>query len=192
MKTLMKSKKLIIIFLSSLILYSAFPQDSESKSSISQSLFEERWGLFLDASFTKPSVEKNLDDSTYGMGLSIEMLQYFTSIKVGLNFYNFNWNVKDSIYYLPAELGVNFNLPLSLGPLTLDPYIGAAGNLCLWNNAPSYGYSWNGGIRVLVYYFGVNVFYKHEYFYPIRKKDPSIDFSLTGISFTFFLDGSGF
>ena len=188
----MKNKKLIITISLFLIAFSLFAKDSENKNSFSEELFATRTGLLFDAVITKPLIGRPADELTYGLGLSVEILANHLSVKFGLDLHTYDWDMVNKTYYLPAEIGVNFHLPLSLGPLPLDPYIGAAGNLCLWNNAPSYGYSWNGGIRVLVYYFGVNVFYKHEYFYPIRKKDSSINFGSLGIAFTLFIDGSAF
>ncbi|MCR5063779.1 MAG: hypothetical protein K6A89_10910 [Treponema sp.] len=189
----MKNKKLIIIFLSSLIAFSAFAKDSEGNNSIFEELFEPRPGLLINASMTKPLVGKASDELSYGMGLSLEFVQAYFSARIGLDLHTYSWDIIDKTYYFPAEFGINLNLPVNFGYwVTLESYIGAAGNICLWNNVPTYGFSWNGGIHILVGYYGINVFYKHEYFYPIREKDSSINFGSLGIGFSVFLDQRGF
>ena len=188
----MKNKKLIITISLFLIAFSLFAKDSENKNSFSEELFATRTGLLFDAAVTKPLIDKPADELTYGLGLSVEILANHLSVKFGLDLHTYDWDMVNKTYYLPAEIGVNFHLPLTLPAVLLDPYIGAAGNICLWNPSPTYGFSCDGGIRLIVYWWGINVFYKHEFLYPIRQKDQSINLVSLGMAFTVFLDGSGF
>ena len=184
----MKNKKLIITISLFLIVFSLFAKNSENNNSFSKELFATRTGLLFDVAVTKPLIGRPADELTYGLGLSVEMLMDHISVKFGLDLHTYDWDMVNKTYYLPAEIGVNFHLPLTL----LDLYIGAAGNICLWNTSPTYGFSCNGGIRLIVFWWGINVFYKHEFLYPIRQKDQSINLGSLGIAFTLFIDGSAF
>ncbi len=188
----MKNKKLIFTISFFLIVFSLFAKNSENNNSFSKELFATRPGVLFDAAVTKTLIDKPADELTYGLGLSVEILTERISVKFGLDLHTYDWDMVNKTYYLPAEIGVNFHLPLTLGAVLLDPYIGAAGNICLWNPSPTYGFSCNGGIRLIVFWWGINVFYKHEFLYPIRQKDSSINFGSLGIAFTLFIDGSAF
>jgi len=183
-------KKVISLFLlCSIFITSLCAQESEGRKKV-VSIFEAE-GLCLDTAFTKPIVAENLDEAYNGISLQAGFFSSFFGVNLALD-----WQYINDTNYLPLELAFNLHLPISFfnGAFHFDPYAGIGINECLWNDNPIYGFSWTGGLRILVpnYILGVNAFYKHSYYFPIRKTDSKVDVGKIGIGVTLFIDSSGF
>ena len=76
----------------------------------------------------------------------------------------------------------------------LDPHAGVAADICLWNDNPIYGFSWMGCIRLTIpaWFVGFSVYYKHSYYFPIRRTDSKVDVGKLGIGFQIYLVESVF
>lgn len=180
-------KLLSAVFLSLTFLTTVYAEEPKEKKEYVT--FLDRGGLCFDAFFTMPLLTEDSDDVWYGFSAQIEgIFEGWMGYKVG-----FDWQYINNTNYLPLEIGTSFHLPLMFfGSILFDPYIGINADLCLWNDNPIFGYSWDSGIRFAISYIGINVFYKHSYYYPIRKTDHKVDVGKLGIGITLFLDGSGF
>lgn len=180
-------KLLSAVFLSLTFLTTVYAEEPKEKKEYVT--FLDRGGLCFDAFFTMPLLTEDSDDVWYGFSAQIEgIFEGWMGYKVG-----FDWQCINNINYFPLEAGTSLQLPFALfGFLIFDPYIGINADLCLWNDNPIFGYSWDLGARFIISYIGINVFYKHSYYYPIRKSEHDADVRKLGIGITFFLDGSGF
>ena len=183
-------KKVISLFLLCIIFITSLcAQESEGRKKV-VSIFE-AGGICLDTAFTKPIVAENLDEAYKGISLQAGFFFCFCGVNLALD-----WQYINNTNYLPLELAFNLHLPISFfnGAFHFDPYASIGGDLCLWNDNPIYGFSWTGGLRILIpnYIAGINAFYKHSYYFPIRKTDSKVDVGKIGIGVTLFIDSSGF
>lgn len=146
--------------------------------------------LCFEVSCTKPMVADNLDSAFYGASFQVDGFHDIFGLKMG-----FDWQYINDTNYLPFEVGFNLHLPLSFkNTVCLDPHAGVAADICLWNDNPIYGFSWMGCIRLTIpaWFVGFSVYYKHSYYFPIRRTDSKVDVGKLGIGFQIYLDESGF
>jgi hypothetical protein len=143
---------------------------------------------YMDFIYTKPVIAENLDVMPFGVSAQFEAGNSFWGMTMG-----FDWQHINNISYSPFEIGFSLQVPLMIGKLFMfHPYAGVSGDLCLWNDNPIYGFSWFTGTRLIIHCNmatepGINIFYKHAYYFPIRRNENKIDVGKIGIGLTLYM-----
>ena len=142
---------------------------------------------YEDFIYIKPISEDNLDVMPFGISIQLEAGNSFWGVSIG-----FDWLHINTISYLPLEIGLSLQVPLLFGDRFLfHPYAGINSDICLWNKNPIYGFSWFAGTRLIIHSemateTGINIFYKHSYYFPIRRNNKKIDVGKIGVGLTLY------
>ena len=141
------------------------------------------------AAYTHPVVGENPDAFTPG---------FLCNVELGISYFGFSianaWQSCDWDTYLLNELGLSLKLPLLLGKVLCEPYGKINLDYCITSDEPVYGFSWIGGLRLILkdQNVGIDLFYKDTYLYPVNTKFNSFHLGTVGIGLIFYMDRSLF